>query len=179
MNLADTHRPLDPVEQIFSHHRRVERHLAALGRLPVHLELHGIDVEASTIAAGALECFGPRMAQHHHDQERELIPMLERRIAGGDAADFRHLRARIESDHRNLVLAWRNVRRPLDALAEGLRRELPAQPLAYFRILYAMHISAEEGALHAFAQRHLLRRDLDQLSRRIHSGRAATKASSS
>lgn len=178
MNLADTHHLEDPIERIFAYHRRVERHLAALGRLPVHLELQGIDVAASTIAAGALECFGTRMAQHQHDQERELIPLLERRIEGSGAAAFRLLRTRIEGDHRDLAVAWRDVRRPLDAIAEGLRRELPAQPLAYFRVLYALHISAEEGALHAFAQRYLLPGDRDQLSRRIHSRRAATKASS-
>lgn len=180
MNLSDAHFLEDPIDRIFAYHRRVERHLAALGRLPVHLELHGVDAAASTIAAGALECFGARMARHHHDQERELIPLLERRVAASpDATALRHLRTRIEGDHRDLAVAWRELRRPIDALAEGLPRGLPSQPLAYFRVLYALHISAEESALHAFAQRYLLPADRDQLSRRIQARRAATKPSSS
>jgi hypothetical protein len=179
MDLADAPFLDDPVERIFAYHRRAERQLAALGRLPVHLELHGVDSAASAIAAGALACFGPAMVAHHHDQERELLPLLCLRVArGADAAQLAPLRQRIEGDHRELGRAWRELRRPLDAVAEGLPRTLPPIPLGHFRVLFSLHISMEEGALHALAQRYLQAADREALARRLRARRAATKRSS-
>jgi hypothetical protein len=109
-------------------------------------------------------------------EERELLPLIGRRIAGsGELGHFRALRARLEADHRELVRAWRELRRPLAAVSEGLRRELPAQALGYFRVISALHISAEEGAIHALAQRHLRPEDLEALALRLR--RAAAKPS--
>src|SRR5262249_39412645 len=98
MNLRATQLHDDPVERLFAYHRRVERQLAALGRLPVHIEAHGIDPEASAIAGAVLHCFGPAFATHRDEEERDLLPLLERRIGSGEELSrFRLLRARIES----------------------------------------------------------------------------------
>jgi hemerythrin-like domain-containing protein len=178
MNLA-IEPPLvdDSVERLFAHHRKAERHLAALGRLPIHLELHGVDAEASAIASTALQTFGTAMAVHHDHEERDLLPLLEQRIgAAQEAAHFRALRTRIQADHRELARAWRELRRPLLAISEGLRREVPPQALGYFRVMSALHISAEEGAVHPLVHRYLRPGDREALAQRLR--RAATKSSS-
>src|SRR5262245_16299816 len=127
MNISAAPLVEDPIESLFAYHRRAERQMAALGRLPVHIELNGVDGEAIAVADAALRCFGPALDVHREEEERDVLPLLERRIAErGDVEGFRALRYRIELDHRSLAQAWEALRRPLGAIAEGVLRELPA-----------------------------------------------------
>jgi pyridoxamine 5'-phosphate oxidase len=158
----------DPVERMLSFHRRLERQLAALARLPVQLESSGMGAEASAAAAGLLHCFGAESAMHHAEEELELLPMLERRIATARERDeFRALQEDLHADHRELQRLWRSLRRPLEAMAEGLERRLPADEIRAFRALCTTHISAEEASLHVLAARHLLPRDMAVLAQRM------------
>lgn len=162
----------DPVDSLLSFHRRQERHLAALGRMPMHIECNGIDVEASATAAGLLHCLGAASALHHAEEERELMPMLERRISSpGEREAFRALRERLEADHREMQALWRSLRRPLAAIAEGVARRLPVDEIRYFRAVCTTHISAEEASVHLLALRHLLPGDRTALARRIRARR--------
>jgi hypothetical protein len=158
----------DPLDSLLRFHRRIEAGLASLGALDAGLEASGADEGRSRIAAALLDLFTARMAIHHADEEHDLIPMLLRRIARAEERDqFREMRLRLESDHRELRDAWRRLRPPLEAIAQGTPRRLPADTLAYFRALHGLHIGTEEAALHRLARRRLLASDRVHLAGRM------------
>jgi hemerythrin-like domain-containing protein len=179
MNLHDFPDMLeDPLESLLAFHRRIERQLAALCHLPVHIEVHGVDAGAIATAEASLRFFGDALTLHHEDEEADLLPLLgERVIACGERDDFRDMRTRLECDHRDMDQTWRRLRRPLEALAEGARRDLPEDLVRYFRAIHAMHISVEEAAVHLLAARRLQAIDRASLARRMRARRAVTGSS--
>lgn len=155
----------DPLDALLGFHRRIERQLASLGRLPCHLETRGIDAESSAAAAAILAFFSADLALHHADEE-QLLPMLDMRIAGAAERErFRELRHRLEAEHREMDRGWRGLRRPLESIAEGVQRRLPADLVQYYRAIHAMHISVEEAGLHLSAARGLTPADRAALGR--------------
>jgi pyridoxamine 5'-phosphate oxidase len=154
----------DPVEALLGFHRRIERHLAALGKLPAHLELRGNDAEASASAASVIEFFSSSIAVHHADEE-ELLPMLVLRTRGSIERDsLEDLRHRLESEHREMERTWRTLRRPLEGIAAGVQRRLPEDLIQYYRASHSSHISIEEARLHVSAA-NLVPADRSALSR--------------
>ena len=174
MNLIDLPSAAhDPLEPLFAFHRRLERRLADLTGLQVRLEVGGIDAEASAAAAAIVECVASACTSHHRAQEHDLLPLIERRIPGEEAlAAFRELRARLGHDHREIERAWHGLRRPLEAIAEGIPRRLRQEDIHYFRALCAVHISLEDSSLHLLALRHLQPRDRHVLGQRIRERRS-------
>jgi hemerythrin-like domain-containing protein len=163
----------DPLESLLRFHRRIERGLASLGELHARLDGSAAGPESSGVAAELIDLFTTRMAIHHADEEHDLIPMLLRRIARAEERDnFREIRLRLESDHRELRDAWRHLRAPLEATAGGAPRRLPGDVVAYFRALHGLHICTEEGALHRVARQRLLDSDRAQLAGRMATRRA-------
>lgn len=157
----------DPVDWLLGFHRRMERQLAALGRLHAELEARGVDAEAARTAQGILECLGPGARLHHADEEQDLLPLVERRLSAVERQAFGFVRARLAADHRELDRTWRAIRKPLEAIAEGILRPLPAHEVGYYRAVAAAHISYEEGAVHLLVVRHLGAEDLASLKRRM------------
>lgn len=158
----------DPMEGLLAFHRRLERDLAALGRLPVHLEGCGVDATASASAARLLQGLGADAALHHAHEEHELLPLLERRIVRcAEREEFDALRRALEAEHREIESLWRSLRRPLEAIAEGLWRRLPSEDIRCFRAVWTHHVCAEEASLHVLALRHLPTPDRVTLARRI------------
>ncbi len=156
----------DPLEMLLACHRRIEKQLETLKRLRAHLEAKGVDPEASTAAQSVLRYFGKSAVDHHQDEEHDVFPLLERRMgASGDALRFRTLRARLESDHRELEAAWHRLKKPLEGVAEGLMRALPEADVHAFAGAYASHILAEELALRELFQRWVSDRDREALGR--------------
>ena len=146
-------------------HRRIERQLSALARIPSHIESRGVDAEASALAAASLEFFGDALALHHAD-EGDLLPLLETRTANAGRREMvREVRNRMENDHREMDLAWRTLRRSLESISEGMHRTLPAELMQYFGFLHARHIALEEATLHLEAKRSLLPADRAALGR--------------
>jgi hemerythrin-like domain-containing protein len=155
----------DPVDALLGFHRRIERQLAALGNLACHLEVHGADAESTASAASIVDFFTSAVVVHHADEE-ELLPMLEMRIVNPrERAEIQDLRQRLEAEHREMDRTWRGLRRPLEALAEGMHRNLPVDLVQYFRASQATHISLEEARLHLTASRRLLPGDRAALGR--------------
>ncbi len=169
MNLLDLPLALDnPLDRLLAFHRRIERHLATLGRLPGWIEVEGMGHRTAGAASALVEFFSAAVPLHHAHEERHLFPLMEHRLAAGPACGrFRDARALLEADHRLIDSAWRRLRRPLEALAEGVERPLPDDAVEYFRALYSVHIPAEEAAIHRLAARCLGARDLDTLARRL------------
>ncbi|HXZ49400.1 MAG TPA: hemerythrin domain-containing protein [Usitatibacter sp.] len=156
----------EPLEMLLGCHRRIEKQLATLKRLHAHLDAKGVDAEASAAAQSVLRYFAKAAADHHEDEEKDVFPLLERRIADPHEAErFRALRGRLESDHRSLGAAWTHLRKPLEGIAEGLVRSLPGDEIEAFAAGYASHIGAEEPALAALFARWLDARDQEALGR--------------
>ena len=151
MMLDDTPLLLD---SLLGFHRRVERHLALLASLPGLLEAQGPGPRTSAAAETLLQCFDNECARRHAEEERDLWPALERRI-GDDLqrSHFRSLRRTLAEQHRDLERAWRDVRRPLHAVSEGMARRIEPDGIWRMRSLFANHIHAEEAALHRVAAR--------------------------
>jgi len=160
--------PDDPLESLLRFHRSIEHGLASLAHLNAQLEAGAGGADEAGVAAGVLDLFTTRMAIHHADEEHDLIPMLLRRIARAEERDhFREIRLRLESDHRELRDAWRQLRPVLESIAQGAPRRLPADVVAYFRALHGLHICTEEAALHRLARHRLLAADRAELAGRM------------
>jgi hypothetical protein len=142
----------DPVDAMLGFHRRIERQLASLGALPRLLDVNGPDAASMTTAASVLDFFSRAMPVHHRDEEE-----LAHIIGFSDN--------RIEAEHGEMDLAWRSLRRPLQAIAEGVKRAVPEDLVRYFRASHAAHIAFEEGALHLAAARSLQAVDRSALAR--------------
>jgi pyridoxamine 5'-phosphate oxidase len=146
----------DPLEMLLACHRRIEKQLETLKRLRTHLARHGVDPEASAAAQAVLRYFERAATNHNEDEERDLFPLLESRITdAGEMARFKAFRDEIERDHREIESMWMRLRRPLEGIAEGLTRTLPAEDVHGFVGAYARHILAEESALTEFCNRWL------------------------
>lgn len=146
----------DPLEMLLGCHRRIEKQLETLKRLRIHLEAHGVDAEASMAAQNVLRYFQSAAANHHADEEQDLFPLLESRIDDpGEQSRFRAFRERLEADHRAVEAVWNRLRRPLEGIADGLPRTLPAAEVQAFVNAYANHILTEETTLKDFFDRWL------------------------
>jgi pyridoxamine 5'-phosphate oxidase len=173
MNLFDSPAGFDdPVGMWLGCHRRIEKQLRTLSRLPGHLAKNGVDAEASAAAQSILGYFEKSGPHHHEDEDRDLFPLLETRITdAADLAAFRALRARLEADHRRMEACWARLRKPLHGIADGIARPLDAADVDAFLAIYASHIPAEDDAIPALAKRYLSGADLEALGRAMASRR--------
>ena len=167
----------DPLEMLLACHRRIEKQLETLKRLRAHLESGPMDAEASRAAQSVLRYF-PRSAMHHHeDEEKDVFPLLERRIADtGERARFLALREELEREHGEIESHWAGLKKPLEGIAEGLPRVLPASDVHAFAAAYTRHILAEETALQELFDRWLNDDDRRELGRSMSARRAAPAA---
>ena len=146
----------DPLEMLLACHRRIEKQLETLKRLRAHVAEKGVDPEASAAAQAVLRYFEKAASNHSDDEERDLFPLLETRITdAGEMARFKAFREEIERDHREMESMWARLRKPLEGIAEGLTRTLPAEDVHAFVAAYARHILTEESALTEFFNRWL------------------------
>lgn len=176
MNLFDTPAGFDdPIGMWMGCHRRIEKQLVTLSKLPPHLADKGVDAEASTAAQSVLRYFEKSAAHHHEDEDRDLFPLLEKRIADpGDLARFRDLRRQLESDHERMSACWARLRKPLQGIAEGIPKSLDAAELAAFLDIYAAHIPAEDGNIPELVRKYLSDEDIESLGRSMAARRGLT-----
>ena len=167
----------EPLEMLLGCHRRIEKQLATLQRLRVHLSQRGVDAEASRAAQAILDYFVRAAPNHHHDEEDDLFPLIEARITDtGEAARFTAFRESLLKDHRDLEAAWARLRRPLEGIADGLMRQLPEAEVQAFVKGYAHHILTEEAALEDFFSRWLDQEDRARLGRAMAARRKISPA---
>ena len=138
MNLFDAPAGFDdPIGMWLGCHRRIEKQLKTLAKLSAHLLDKGIDAEASTAAQAILRYFEKSGPHHHEDEDRDLFPLIEKRITvAGDLAAFRDLRARLEDDHRRMEPCWARLRKPLQGIADGIAKPLAEGDVHAFRAIY-------------------------------------------
>lgn len=164
----------DPLEMLLACHRRIERQLETLERLVVHIDGHGVDADASIAAQSVLRYFVKAAEHHHEDEEKDVFPLLEERIpAGEEKARFNALRDRLEADHDAVRQQWTRLKKPLEAIADGLPRSLAAAEVREFTAAYRLHIAAEESALKQLFERWIDERDRGALGRSMRARRAS------
>lgn len=167
----------DPLDTLLGCHRRIEKQLEVLERLRARVEEHGVDGWSSAAAQSLLAYFEKAVVNHHQDEERDLFPLLESRIADpGELARFHAFRRTLESDHRELESAWARLRRPLEGIADGLRRALSSRDTQAFCGAYARHILVEEATLTQFFDRWLDDADRNALGRSMAARRVSRTA---
>lgn len=134
-----------PFEMLEACHERVQRSLALLGRLIVHIDAHGHDEQSRAAARDVLRYFDLAAPQHHEDEERHVFPRL---LAMGDASLSADV-ARLRADHERMGALWRELRAALQRWAEPLEPgAIDAATRACaeaFRAAYDGHIELEEG----------------------------------
>jgi hemerythrin-like domain-containing protein len=140
-----------PFELLAGCHDRVRRSLALLQRLVAHLRTHGADRDARSAAADVLRYFDVAGPQHHLDEERHVLPLLE---ASGDAA-LVDAAQRLHDEHRELDAQWQALRALLEALddVDALARQADA-----FVALYRRHLPLEDELVFPAAQRLMVAR---------------------
>jgi len=164
----------DPLALLLGCHRRIEKKLATLRALSAHLAAKGIDAEATTAAQGVLRYFSVAAAHHHADEEENLMPMLEQRIADPvERERFARLGERLRAEHREIERVWARLRKPLESVADGLQRAIPEGDVQAFDSLYARHIQAEESVFRSLTERWLTQRDFIALGRAMADRRGA------
>ena len=167
MNLFDTPAGFDdPIGMWLGCHRRIEKQLTTLSKLPAHLADKGVDADASNAAQAILRYFEKSAPHHHEDEDHDLFPLLEKRISdAGELARFRELRERLESDHARMAACWAKLRKSLQGIAEGIPKSLDTAEVATFHAIYETHIPSEDGAIPDLAKRYLSAADLETLGR--------------
>ena len=164
----------DPIGMLLGCHRRIEKKLATLKALSIHVARKGVDAEASGAAQAVLRYFNAAAAHHHADEENDLMPLLARRISDPlDRARIEAMEARIEEDHREAERLWAGLRKPLEGIADGLTRTIAETDVQAFIALYRKHIEAEEGLIVPLAQRWMTADDLRSLGRAMATRRGA------
>ncbi len=164
----------DPVGMLLGCHRRIEKKLATLEALAACLAEKGIDAEATATAQAVLRYFNAPASYHHQDEEIDLLPLLEMRIA--DAAErtrLHDLAERLREEHREIERIWSRLKRPLEGIAEGFMRALPDTDVQAFVTLYKRHIEAEETVIVPLAARWITANDLAVLGRAMAARRGA------
>jgi len=105
----------EPFEMLAGCHERVLRSLALLKRLVGHVHEHGVDRDAQSAARDVLRYFDIAGPQHHLDEERHVLPLLE---GSGDEALVAAAR-RLRDDHDAFDVQWQTLRVLLLDLRDG------------------------------------------------------------
>ncbi|NYT59385.1 hemerythrin domain-containing protein [Alcaligenaceae bacterium] len=152
-----------PLEMLSACHHRIERQCNTLRRLEPHLREHGADEDARNAASRIMRYFDTSALQHHADEEQDLFPALLESMAGSDPVCIKGLTEGLANDHRKLEAGWRQLRKVLAQVADGVSVELPADTLDAFVSLYERHMKLEEEELLPMAARLLSDADITRI----------------
>ncbi len=159
----------DPLEMLLACHERIRAQCATLGKLVVHLPVHGYDIQARQAAQAILRYFDSAGRHHHDDEEQDLFP----RLRASNDAEAQALVARLLDEHQGMDAAWQRLRPYLAALSETSAATLDAAAAQHFIDVYDRHITLENTQLIPLAKRLLSAEQLSTMgnnmaARRIH-----------
>ncbi len=107
----------EPFDLLAGCHDRVRRSLQLLRRLVDHVRDKGVDADARSAATDVLRYFDVAAPQHHLDEERHVLPVLE---ASGDGALMAAAR-RLRNDHDAMAAQWKTLRMSLRLHSDAAR----------------------------------------------------------
>lgn len=140
-----------PFAMLEACHERVQRTLALLDRLRVHVREKGGDENARQAARDVLRYFDIAAPLHHEDEELHVFPLLLARAAPEVTRAVRGL----QQDHVAMAAYWAAARTPLQALVDGATSVFSTEDeaaLERFAACYADHIALEESVVYPAAQ---------------------------
>jgi hemerythrin-like domain-containing protein len=155
-----------PLDLVYSCHRRVLRSCATLKRLVFYMADCGFSRDAQVVSHGVLRLFDNDVTQLYADEEEDLFPALIESMAGSDAVCLHDLTGHSTRQHRALASQWDALRAPLEEIAAGRNVLLPARKVETFSRQWYDHIELEESELLPMALRLL---SDDELAR-VHRG---------
>jgi hemerythrin-like domain-containing protein len=134
----------EPFEMLRACHERIERMLALLDKLRVHLRTGGADEQARQAARDIMRYFDKAAPQHHRDEELHVFPVL----LGLQELEMVQLVARLQQDHIQMDARWLPVSSLLEEVVSGMRSRFNEADDAIFDAfssLYKEHTVAEES----------------------------------
>jgi hemerythrin-like domain-containing protein len=154
-----------PLEMLSACHGRVESQCQTLLRLVPHVAANGPDQAAREAAQNVMRYFDTSAKHHHADEEEDLFPALLRAAPEAELARLRELIDALLAQHRELELAWGQVRWKLEGIWLGMKPDLGLDEVERMVELYRAHIAREEEALLPLAARLLTEAQLDVVGR--------------
>lgn len=155
---------------------RIEELCAALMDIVEHLARQDADQHAQQAASALMHGFDIATAQHHADQESDLFPALIESMAGSDAHCLQALTQGLTAEHRQFEQGWRELRRWLSQVADGLAPATTGSDPAAFVEACQRHIARERAELLPMAARLLSDTELDRIGRSMCARHGAAQA---
>ena len=112
-----------PLEMLSACHGRVERQCQTLLRLVPHLAANGPDQAAREAAKNVMRYFDTSAKHHHADEEEDLFPALLQAAPAAESTLLRELVNALMAQHRELELAWDQLRWKLEGIWLGTMRD--------------------------------------------------------
>ena len=168
-----------PFEMLTACHERVERMLALLTRLRVHLATQGWDASAASAAVDVLGYFDRAAPQHHQDEEMHVFPA----VLALHHEPMGRLIDRLKQEHLDMEKLWAGVRQTLERVVHGKAKSwTPWTPADHagvdlFLAVYQDHITDEESHIYPAAVQALSEKQLGVMSRDMRRRRGQSSAS--
>ena len=159
-----------PLEELQAGHGRIEEQLQALERLAHRAAASAEESAAAQAVLSFFETFG---AQHHRDEDEDLLPLLRVRAAALGRIEVAAAIDEIEREHATLETQWRRLREPLSAIAARRHARLDAGEAGRFAWLYRRHMDRETQLVLPFAREALGTKERAELGARMAKRRSA------
>ncbi|HEX6156818.1 MAG TPA: hemerythrin domain-containing protein [Burkholderiales bacterium] len=159
-----------PLDELQAGHGRIEEQLQALERLAHRASASAEESVAAQAVLSFFETFG---AQHHRDEDEDLLPLLRVRAAALGRIEVAAAIDEIEREHATLETQWRRLREPLSAIAARRHARLDAGEAGRFAWLYRRHMDRETQLVLPFAREALGTKERAELGARMAKRRSA------
>lgn len=155
-----------PFDMLDTCHQQIVSNLQLMGDLVAHLQEHGVDGKAQTMARAIFLFFMNTAHQHHIDEEKHIFPAL---INSGDDTLIRHT-LRLQQDHGWIEEDWLELAPQFESIAAGynwFNLELLAHAVPVFQALYQDHMALEETMIYPEAKARIAQWDLQGMGREM------------
>ena len=172
-SLFETAPDFDQPIAVLKHcHDRIRKQIATLQKLLVHLPEKGASIDAKQAANAVMNYFNKAAHNHHEDEERDLMPMLQAIAVGDDATLLGALVPEILREHQEMDAAWRVLDRQLREIADGASAALAVDDVNRFATIYSAHMEKEETHIAPMAKRLFSPAQMQQLGNAMRARRA-------
>jgi pyridoxamine 5'-phosphate oxidase len=142
-----------PIAVLKHCHDRIRKQLRTLEKMLDHLPEFGADRDARQGATAVLRYFNSAAAQHHADEEQDLLPMLRATAQGDDALTLESMLPEIVQEHLQMEAIWLALAQQLSEIASGASSTLSGDNVRQFVALYTAHMEKEEAHIAPMAKR--------------------------
>jgi hemerythrin-like domain-containing protein len=159
-------RSVQPFDVLDACHKQMATALGQLTELVEHIQDHGVDGKARTLARDLFQFFMHTAREHHVDEEKHIFPAL---IRSGDDELVRAT-MRLQQDHGWIEEDWLELAPQIESIAAGynwynIDQLLHAIPV--FQALYQDHMALEESLIYPEAKARIADWDLKGMGREM------------